>query len=168
MAYDSGSTSKKQKKAVKDSEGKKRSSSSSTHYSDFPSSSMRSSQQPGYSALARGVDDGIQRERHWKTVLDKTPSERVERNAPSASSKQGIDAMLGSRSTDRPRKDYSSHQVPPRAVPIAPRGPLIDPAQDDDGCRFQCQEAGCQLRFKHRSSRSRHKKKSHSRPAQDK
>lgn len=48
-----------------------------------------------------------------------------------------------------------------RTVPILPNGPLQSPNEENDGYRFICQVDGCPNRYKHRSSRSRHKRQCH-------
>lgn len=59
----------------------------------------------------------------------------------------------------RPLSRDGSHS--PRPIPIAPNGPVHAPREDSDGYRFKCSAEGCDQKYRHRSSRSRHKRKCH-------
>lgn len=97
-----------------------------------------------------------QRQNHWDIVLNRDdPSHR--HGDSSSSSRNRTSSTYPSSSSSSRRTTRSVQQ----AVPIAPRGPVATPRDENDGYRFQCLEEGCTQRFRHRSSRSRHKRNTH-------
>lgn len=168
---------KKHKKSTKDSENRRRLSSSaqwvdSSLYASQPSAASGVSRRGTHGHSRTGAEAGMQRRTHWETILDSSSSALPQSDATSPTTTphghQSHASSSLSEETSSNRKDStsrSSHPTQPssssRAVPIAPRGPVTDPDEDDDGCRFKCQVEGCNQRFKHRSSRSRHKKNCH-------
>lgn len=108
-----------------------------------------------------------QRKAHWDTVLDRSspPYHRSDRSTPLTSQHPHNLSPNSSQNSSSHRGGHSSQssRSSTRAVPIAPSGPLVNPLEEDDGCRFECPEEGCQQKFRHRSSRSRHKRLSHPR-----
>lgn len=156
---------KKSRKLPKDAEPKKRSASSSNkqEHSHLASSSLSS--HPN-----KLSDPGTQRKHHWQTVLQPSPPTSTSpthslsnsRNIP-PNPKQSLTAPsaqnMTSDSSSNGRRHQPSSRTPLQPVPIAPKGPLLKRREDNDGYRFECPEEGCRQKFRHRSSRSRHKKK---------
>lgn len=162
---------KKQRKPTRDSEFKRRSSLTSPR-PESSSTQGPSSSNPGASSRpppshGSASYDYVQRRTHWETVLDPSspPYHRSDRSTPFSTSHSSHPPLSSSQSGPSHRGGHSSQssRSSSRAVPIAPNGPLVNPLEEDDGCRFECQEEGCQQKFRHRSSRSRHKRLSHPR-----
>lgn len=90
----------------------------------------------------------------WNVVVDPT-DETSSRNRQSANS-HATDSLKSHLpiATDAPRASSTP-------VPIAPSGPVQTPRDESDGYRFKCPEEGCEQKYRHRSSRSRHRRNVH-------
>jgi len=172
---DDGST-KKTRTAPKEKQVLRGSSSSvprTLSFSEAMQSAPSTSTKVHSSAGRSHAEPGSQRKAHWETILDSSTANSANRmRKPSSTGPGGEEWNSSSYGGSSSSQGYqtgqqASYSRPPRAVPIAPRGPLIDKTEEDDGCRFQCQVDGCEQRFRHRSSRSRHKKNSHSKKPSD-
>lgn len=174
MANEHGSSAKKQKKHLQDSDPTKRTSPSLARRGASRSSSdalpPMDSHASGRTYPRSAGETGTQRQTqgYWDTVLTSPPSQRGERSAPPA----GQTSPNSNENSSRARRGQGSRtgsadRTPPRAVLIAPRGPVVEPEEEEDGCRFECPVEDCHQKFRHRSSRSRHKKKVHSHASHD-
>lgn len=102
---------------------------------------------------------------YWNTVMHPSnPPPQRDRTNPAASSHAYPVPPISDHSSSQSQggSSQTSRSTPrPAPITIAPRGP-IQPRDDDDGYRFECQEEGCHQKFRHRSSRSRHRRQCHS------
>lgn len=92
----------------------------------------------------------------WRVVIDQNKEEHP--SSANMDNRVGLRKEYDSFHRDGgSSKDKAVHRRSDKPITIAPRGPVT--ARDEsDGYWFKCQEEGCNQWYRHRSSRSRHKK----------